>query len=111
MRSIKKSEWKTYGDRVTRGLVGRRTEIEVDSPKLGAQVQAEWVPLFGVAYDPKDDLFEVAMEGIDHLIPRPKELYAEEGAYGLELLAVVDADGDRHLVRFRDPLMLPPPHG
>jgi Family of unknown function (DUF5335) len=110
MRSIRKSEWKSFTDRVTKGLVGTQAEIEVASLKLGAQIEAEWVPLLGIAYDPKDDLFEVATESIDHLVPRPQELYAEEKAYGLELLALVDADGDRHLIRFRGPLMLPPPH-
>jgi hypothetical protein len=110
MKSVKKSDWKPFIDRVTKGLPGKRSEIEVDSLRIGAQILAEWVPLLGIAYDPKDDVFEVALEGVDHLIPHPQELHAEEGVYGLELLAVVDSDGSRHLIRFREALMLPPPH-
>jgi len=109
MKSIRKSDWKTYADRVTRGLVGKQAEIEVDSLRLGAQIEAEWIALLGIAYDPRDDIFEVALDGLDHLISQPTEIYAEEGVYGLSLLAVVDADGNRHLIRFRDPLMLPAP--
>jgi Family of unknown function (DUF5335) len=107
MRAIEKSHWASYCERVTRGLVGKQAEIEVDSLQIGAQIQAEWVPILGVDYDPKDDLFEVAVEGLDHLIYRPRELYVEESASTLNLLAIVDGEGARHLVRFRDPLMLP----
>jgi hypothetical protein len=106
MRAIEKSDWAAYCERMTRGLVGKRAEIEVDSLQVGAQIQAKWVPILGVDYDPKDDLFEVALEGLDHLIYRPREVYAEESASGLGLLAVVDGEGTRHLIRFRDPLML-----
>ena len=72
MRAIEKSDWAAYCERVTRGLIGKRAEIEVDSLQLGAQIQAEWVPIIGLDYDPKDDLFEVALEGLDHLIYRPR---------------------------------------
>ena len=65
--------------------------------------------MLGVDYDPKDDLFEVALVGLDHLIRKLQEVYAEEGASGLSLLAIVDGEGTRHLVRFKEPLMLPPP--
>jgi hypothetical protein len=111
MKAVKKSDWASFGERVTKGLIGKRAQIEVDSLKLGAQIQAQWVTLFGVDYDPKDDLFEVALEGLDHLINKPREIYAEESASGLTLLAIVDGEGTRHLVRFKDPVMLPPPSG
>jgi Family of unknown function (DUF5335) len=39
-----------------------RAEIEVASLALGDQVEAEWLPLLGIAYDPKDDLVQVALE-------------------------------------------------
>jgi len=107
MRAIEKPDWASYCERVTRGLVGKRAEIEVDSLQIGAQIQAEWVAVLGVDYDPKDDLFEVAVDGLDHLIYHPRELYAEESASTLNLLAIIDGEGTRHLVRFRDPLMLP----
>ena len=51
--------------------------------------------------------FRYPVDGLDHLIYRPRELYAEESASTLNLLAIVDGEGTRHLVRFRDPLMLP----
>jgi hypothetical protein len=66
-------------DRVTKMLEGKRAEIEVVSLRLGDQVEAEWLPLLGIAYDPNDDIVEIALEGLDHLIPNPREIYVEKG--------------------------------
>jgi uncharacterized protein DUF5335 len=51
----------------------------------------------------------VALEGLDHLIPKPRELYAEEGPGGLTALEIIDADDVKQIVKLRDPLMLPSP--
>ena len=78
--------------------------------RLGDQVEAEWLPLLGIAYDPNDDIVEIALEGLDHLIPNPREIYVEEGPETVEALEVVDADDVRkHPQAARIPLMLPAP--
>jgi hypothetical protein len=107
---IDRSQWEPYFDRLTRSLVGKTAEIEVASLDLGDQIDAEWVPLIGITYDPKDDLIEVALEALDHLIPSPKEVYVDM-AVGDVLVAVeiIDADGARQIVKMRDPLALPAP--
>jgi hypothetical protein len=107
---IDRSQWEPYFDRLTRSLIGKTAEIEVASLDLGDQIDAEWVPLIGITYDPKDDLIEVALEDLDHLIPSPKEVYVDM-AVGDVLVAVeiIDADGTRQIVKMRDPLALPAP--
>jgi hypothetical protein len=107
---IDRSQWEPYFDRLTRSLIGKTAEIEVASLDLGDQIDAEWVPLIGITYDPKDDLIEVALEDLDHLIPSPKEVYVDM-AVGDVLVAVeiIDADGARQIVKMRDPLALPAP--
>jgi Family of unknown function (DUF5335) len=65
--------------------------------------------LLGLAYDPNDDIVEVALDGLDHLIPRPRELYIDNGIGSLSSLEIIDADGVKQIVKLRDPLMLPPP--
>jgi hypothetical protein len=72
-------------------------------------VEAEWLPLLGLAYDPNDDIVEVALEGLDHMIPKPRELYIDNGIGSLSSLEIIDADGVKQIVKLRDPLMLPPP--
>jgi hypothetical protein len=71
-------------------------------------IEAEWAPIIGVTYDPKDDLIDVELEGLDHMIHKPRELYVENGI-GVASLGIVDADGARQIVKFKDPMMLPPP--
>ncbi|RMD61173.1 MAG: hypothetical protein D6826_10590 [Alphaproteobacteria bacterium] len=110
-RKLDKSEWMTYCNRVSKGLVGKRAEVEVASLELGDQIVAEWVPILGIVYDPKDDVFEIALEGLDHLIARPREVYVEETAEGLVSLEIVDAEDNRQIVKLKDPLMLPAPEG
>ena len=108
-RKLDKTQWRTFFDRVSKMLEGKQAEIEVVSLGLGDQVEADWLPLVGIAYDPNDDIFEVALEDLDHLIPKPREVYVEEGPAGLVALEIVDADGVKQIVKFRDPLLLPSP--
>jgi len=108
-RKLDKRQWPTFFDGVTRMLEGERAEIEVVSLRLGDQVEAEWLPLLGIAYDSKDDIVEVALDGLDHLIPKPREIYVEDGAQGLLTLEIVDADDVRQIIKLRDPLALPAP--
>lgn len=108
-QKIEKPEWQTFFDTLSKSLVGMRVEIEVASLSLGDQIEAEWLPLLGIAYDPKDDVLEIALDGFDHLIPRPQELYADTGAGTLLSFEVIDADGVSQIVMLREPLMLPAP--
>jgi hypothetical protein len=108
-RKLDKAQWRAFFDLVSGGLLGMRAEIEVDSLELGAQVEAEWLPVLGITYDPKDDILEIALEGVDHLIHGAREIYVDEGVTGLESLLVVDGDGVKQIVKLREPLMLPAP--
>ena len=109
VRPLDKSQWHGYFDRVSKVVVGKRAEIEVASLDLGAQIDAEWLALFGITYDPKDDIVEIALDGHDHMIAKPREIYVDETPLGLASLEVIDADGVSHIVKLRDPLMLPAP--
>ena len=108
---LEKSKWRTFFDRVSKHLIGKRAEIDVESLALGAQVEGKWLPLFGIVYDPKNDLIEIAVEELDHMVHKPREIYVDEGSTGLISLEVLDGDGVQHIVQFRDPLMLRPPTG
>jgi hypothetical protein len=91
---------------MSKALSGKWAEIEVAQLDLGDQIVAEWIPLLGVTYDSHDDLLDVALDRLDHLIYRPKEITVEESPDGLSSLAVVDGDGARQVVTFKVPLVL-----
>ena len=107
IRRLEKAEWRSFLDNLSKLLEAKEAEVEVASLALGVQVQAEWLPLIGITYDPKDDVVEVALEGLDHLIRRPREIYIDNDAGALASMEIVDAGGVKQIVRFKDELQLP----
>ena len=108
-RKLQKGRVASVFDTVSKLLEAKEAEIEVASLDLGDQVQAEWLPLIGIAYDPNDDVVEVALDGLDHMIHRPREIYLDNGVGGLTSLEIVDVDGVRQIVKLKDKLLLPAP--
>ena len=108
MASVKleKPAWHAYFDTVSKTLEGKSAEIEIDSLAIGSQIEAEWVPLFGLVYEPRSDTLEVLLEGIGHLIHKPKEVFIDQQMNQLTSLEVIDSDDMRHIIKLRDPLLL-----
>ena len=109
-RKLEKAQWHPFLDTLSKLLEAKEAEIEVASIALGDQVQAEWLPLLGITYDPKDDIVEVALDGLDHMIPKPREIYLDNGAGILTSIEIVDADGVKQIVKLKDQLLLPAPY-
>jgi len=105
-RSLDKSQCQNYFDRVSRELGGTQAEIEVAGLGLGSQLAHDWTILRGLSYDPRKDAFEVITDDMDHLILHPREVHVDDGVDGLHSVQVVDADGNRQLIRLRSPLRL-----
>lgn len=109
IRKLDKKEWRSFLDGMSKVLEGEQAEIEVVSLALGDQIEAEWLPFLGITYDPKDDVVEIALEGVDHLIEHPRKIYVDDNVNGIVSLEVVDAEGARQIVKLREPLALPTP--
>jgi hypothetical protein len=109
-QAIDKSDWARYCERLSKVLEASNAEIEVASLELGGQIEAKWLPLLGISYDEKDDVIDIALEGVDHIINHPQQLQADGNFAGLLTLEIKDGDGVQHLVRLRDALALPAPH-
>lgn len=112
-RSIEKTAWEDYLNHVTRELGACLAEVEVAGLEIGDQVEADWVRLTGLSYDPKDDLVIVDLlskddKDFEHMVRKPTELVVDEEADGLTSLVVTGADGIRTILKLRKPLALPP---
>ena len=112
-RTIEKSAWEAYLNRVSKELGACLAEVEVAGLDIGDQIEAEWITLTGVSYDPKDDVVAVDLlsrddKNVEHLVNRPVELVADETVEGLVSLVVANADGQRTILRLKKPLALPP---
>jgi uncharacterized protein DUF5335 len=112
-RKIDRAGWQVYFERMSRVMAkdGKQAELEVESLDLGDQLAAEWVALDGITYDHKDDLIEMVLGDLDHLIRQPREIWVDEVGPSLASMEVVDREGARHILKLRTPLMLPAPEG
>jgi hypothetical protein len=54
-------------------------------------------------------LIEVVLEDVDHIIRKPREVFIDQESTLLKSMEVVDQDGNRQIIKLRDPLMLPEP--
>jgi len=106
-RTLPRASWTKFFDIMSKSLLGQSAEIEVSSLDLGDQIVAEWIPMVGITYDSKNDLLEVALDRLDHLIRHPREIFVQEIPGGIASIAVVDEDGTKQIVRLKAPLMLP----
>jgi uncharacterized protein DUF5335 len=107
VRAIPKPTWQSFFDSIADALTGRRVEIEAAALDIGDQIVAEWLPLVGISYDRHDDLVDVALGGLDHLIRHPSEIVVQEGPRGVETITVATEDGTKQILRLKDPMMLP----
>ncbi|MCY1746292.1 MULTISPECIES: DUF5335 family protein [Ensifer] len=108
-RVLPRSEWQSFFDRMAKALRGKRAQVEIIGLRLGDQIQAKSVPLLGITFDPKDDLVEIAMEGLDHLIHKPASIAVLEGIDGLSGLEIVDSEQLRQIITLTNPLRLSAP--
>jgi hypothetical protein len=106
-RTLPRAEWRSFFDAMSDVVLGKRVEIEAASLELGDQIIVDWVPLLGITYDSRDDILDVSLSGLSHLIRMPREILVQGGERGIETIAVVTDDDVKQVLRFKDPLMLP----
>ena len=68
LRKPKKSEWRAYCDRLSKNLANIRSEPVTASLVVNHHGVAEWVPLLGITYEPKQDLFEIMLQDLEHWV-------------------------------------------
>ena len=108
-RRLDRSDWCDFFAHLSKVMIGKRSEIEVLGLAIGAQIEAAWSPLLGISYDRKDDVIEIALDEVDHVIHRPREVFFDLHARPLVVLLMIECDGLTQIVKLRDPQMLPPP--
>jgi hypothetical protein len=109
LTQLARSRWQAYFDHLSAALRATRIEIEVTGLGLGHQVEAEWIPLIGLSYDPKGDVLTVIAEGVEHLIRHPKQIHVDQELDWLNNIEAIDGEGTHHIVLFRESLRLPAP--
>jgi hypothetical protein len=100
-RKLEEDEWRSTLDRLSKALAGKRAVIEISS------TLAEALSLVGITFDPYDDIIDVALDGVDHMIERPREIFLDQRDRQLIAVEVIDINGIRHTIRLKEPVALP----
>jgi len=106
VRTLPKSEWQSYFDHVSKGLIGERAMVEVVGLAFGDRTEARCLPLIGITYDSKDDVLQIALDGLDHLIHRPRDIAVSDDSEG-ERMEITDANRQKQIVRLVKPMRYP----
>ena len=104
-----KAQWQVYFERISAARAAKQVEIEVTGLGLGHQVEADWIPLLGLSYDPKNDILIVMAEGIEHWVRHPKQIHIDHEMEWLHSIEAVDAENNHHIILLKDALSLPTP--
>ncbi len=111
LKRIDRSEWQDFFDKVSKSMKDQQAEIEVAAFSVFDQIEAEWLTIIGISYDPKDDIISVYLENekgdnLDHLIHRPEkvEVYYKDDA--ITEFSILSNDGSDTIIRLKSPLKL-----
>lgn len=104
---LERDKWADALARLWKQLDGKKVQVEVEALKLGDQIEAEHVPLKGLSYDPRDNVVQVWVGEIDHLIHRPEKIIVVLDDDGkLVGIDITDAEGEQHLITPQEPVAI-----
>ena len=108
-RSIPRERWSSEMDRFTRRNAGRRTVLEIVEETVGVQRAVE-SPLWGVAYDDRDDVLDLMFGDFDggrdqltHSIAAPRGIETLPHEGGGDRVLRVGYDGGQALLHVDAP--------
>lgn len=90
----------------TRNFLIRESTNSVDVEVLGVdsgdQFEAEGARIFGITFDPRENSVEFELDGGDHRIINPREVWVAEEPDGfIKAIEVVRDDGTREVARVK----------
>lgn len=106
-REIPRNEWVSFFNKFSREYQGRDVTMEVMEKDLGDQIEANKIPLEGIAVDLKSDgrdIISIIMGDnkkahLCHTITAPTHVHVEENKYA-EALQITTMNGPTILLRF-----------
>ena len=106
---IERAEWESFIDEFSKRTAGRNARVEIFSEELGAQVDAEMIPLEGVAFGRKGSLassLEIMLGGgsdrhLTHTVEKVKRILPKVGTDGREDALEIEAEeGTKTIIIF-----------
>ena len=108
---IPRNQWPGYLDAVSRAMEDAEVSIEIGRNCWALEVEVRSLALQFVAYDCRDELFEVAGETessrsrtvYHHLVERPQRIIVDSATPMPSRIEVVERDGQRPVIKLERP--------
>jgi hypothetical protein len=107
LQKLDRSKWIDVCAAISLGLQGKRAEIEVVSATDGLLTEALRQPVLGIVYDADNDALKIMLDGVDHFVFSPREMYLDFARGSVQSLGIVDRENAWQIVMLHDPVMLP----
>jgi hypothetical protein len=105
-KKLQESEYEGYFNSLSKGMKDEAAEIEVMAVSIMDRELTDWIPFFGISYDPSEKTISIISEFIDHHIKNPTEITVQEGDKGVESIEINGGDGYTHRIKFKNPIAL-----
>lgn len=104
---IARTKWEEYFDAFSKHVRVAKIDVLIESRDLGAQVETQGALLRGISYDPDEKTLDVMVEGLDHRISDPIEIFVQEEGGGVRAFEVIERSGQKQVLQLSAPLALP----
>ena len=81
-KRLDREKWASFFDQISKGIGAKQVTVEVASPSLGDQTATHGVSLSALSFDARNDVFEISVTGLNHMVQRPTEIYVLETGAG-----------------------------
>lgn len=103
---INKDDWQSYFDTFAKRYLKddqpEYADIKIYTDHTGVQSETTWQILEGITYDEKDDLLNIKVENLNHMILNPREIYVEEADEGwINSVEIIDQDNTKTIIETR----------
>lgn len=103
---IERKQWLPFFDSISASLQGKAADISLGFPAEYVHQSKVW-QLHGLTYDPHDDALIVSCHDQEHVISSPMTIRVERSDQQVEAVEVTKSEGEREIIRFIEPLLLP----
>ncbi len=107
IKRLDRKDWSSYFNHISKSLGSKDVTIEVAHAGIAPEMLAKTLPLSGLVYDPKSDVFEIQTPNLDHIIPQPIEIWVDESGGMITSVEVVDRERTKQIIILSEPLPHP----
>jgi len=105
-RTLQESEYEGYFNALSKRMKDKVAEVEVMAVSIMDKELTDWIPFYGISYDPSEKIISIISEFIDHRIKNATGVSVKEGEAGVESIDITGGDGYSHRIKFKTPISM-----